>query len=76
MARRCIIFCDICNLAGVRHIEARRNLDRDSRDGRRISDGRSWFEGTDQEAVYQGWVLTSEGQHVCPVCAKNRRIVP
>ncbi|MEI6413029.1 MAG: hypothetical protein WCP34_02060 [Pseudomonadota bacterium] len=74
MARHCFMFCDICNLTGWHHVEARRDPDRNGRNGRRISDGRGWFEGTDQEAICHGWVLTPEGQHVCPVCAKNHHL--
>lgn len=68
MARRSFIFCDICNPLAIRYIEMRRSTGRNSRIGRRVTDGRNWFDGTDQEATLAGWVSTDDGQHVCPAC--------
>ena len=68
MARRSFIFCDICNPLAIRYIEMRRVMGRDSRIGRRLTDGRNWFDGTDEEAERAGWITTEDGQHVCPAC--------
>lgn len=70
MSRRNFIFCDICNPMGLRSVEMRRSIaGRDPRVGRRISDGRYWFEGEDAEAAKAGWVVVeASGQHICPVC--------
>lgn len=68
MARRSFIFCDICNPLAIRYIEMRRAGTRNSRIGRRLSDGRNWFDGTEEEATLAGWVATNDGQHVCPAC--------
>ena len=43
---RVIIFCDICNQQGVRYIEQQRSTQRGDDGGRRVTDGRSWYEGT------------------------------
>lgn len=69
MANRKFIFCDICNPQGVRIPEQRRASKRDVREGRRVTDGRMWFDGKIDEAVANhGWLVTKEGQHVCPYC--------
>ncbi len=68
MARRSFIFCDICNPLAFRYVEMRRSTGRDSRIGRRVSDGRNWFDGNDAEAKQSGWIATEDGQHVCPAC--------
>jgi hypothetical protein len=70
MTRRSFIFCDICNPMSLRAVEMRRSVSgRDPRVGRRISDGRSWFEGDDEAAKQAGWlIVASSGQHVCPTC--------
>lgn len=68
MARRSFIFCDICNPLAIRYIEMRRSIGRNARIGRRVSDGRNWFDGDDAEAALSGWVATDDGQHVCPAC--------
>lgn len=69
MVDRKFIFCDICNPQGVRVPEQRRNAKRDAREGRRITDGRMWFDGDIHEAVAShGWRVTADGQHVCPYC--------
>lgn len=67
-----LIFCDICNPQCIRSIEHRRGSDRDDRNGRRISDGRSWFEGSLTDAIeHKQWEVTDEGQHICPRCSKR-----
>jgi hypothetical protein len=71
MTRRHIIFCDICNTLGVRVVEARGDLNRNPRRGRRVSDGRMWFEGTDEEAHKAGWEIGPDNQHTCPDCLKR-----
>ena len=68
MSIRTIIFCDICNPQGLRTIEFRRAPRQDT-SGRRISDGRSWYQGSVFEAVDSaGWVISEEGKHICPNC--------
>lgn len=69
MAVRKFLFCDICNQRGTRLIEERRSLDR-SGEGRRISDGRTWFEGTFDEAKKVGWKILQK-KHVCPRCQER-----
>lgn len=73
MARRSFIFCDICNPLALRAIEMRRTSDRDCRDGRRLCDGRAWFDGSDHEAKHAGWVVADDGQHICPACFERLR---
>lgn len=73
MSIRKFIFCDICNPQGLRSIEFRRAPRISERNGRRLSDGRSWFDGDLSAAIKAGWVLTPDGQHVCPVCLMNRQ---
>lgn len=73
MARRSFIFCDICNPMALRAIEMRRVDGRDHRNGRRLSDGRAWFDGNDQEARFAGWLVAEDGQHICPACFERLR---
>jgi hypothetical protein len=75
MSRRTFIFCDICNPMGIRYVEMRRGAaGRDPRVGRRITDGRCWFEGDDAEARQVGWVtVEGSGQHICPTCFSHLR---
>ena len=73
LPRRSFIFCDICNPQAVRYVEMRRSIGRDSRIGRRLSDGRNWFEGSDEEAVAAGWVASEEGHYICPVCLRRMK---
>jgi hypothetical protein len=68
MSIRKFIFCDICNPQGLRTIEFRRAPRDNERTGRRISDGRSWFEGELNNAIDNDWVCTPDGQHICPAC--------
>ena len=69
MSIRTIIFCDICNPQGLRSIEFRRAPRDDKRSGRRISDGRTWYEGSVYEATASaGWKISKEGEHICPDC--------
>jgi len=68
MSIRKIIFCDICNPQGLRAIEFRRSPRSDGRTGRRISDGRSWFDGELSAALKAGWICTTEEKHICPAC--------
>jgi hypothetical protein len=72
MAHRSFIFCDICNPQAVREVEMRRASGRDGM-GRRITDGRVWFDGTDEEALAAGWVAAEDGQHICPACFDRMR---
>ncbi|PHS70353.1 MAG: hypothetical protein COB23_04365 [Methylophaga sp.] len=64
---RVIIFCDICNPQGIRYIEQNRSTSRGDEGGRRVTDGRSWFEGPIDEALKIDW-LQQEGDHICPRC--------
>jgi len=72
MTIRTFIFCDICNPQCVRSIEFRRAPRDGERSGRRISDGRAWFEGSVNLAVSQGWLIT-ENSHICPACRTLHR---
>jgi len=67
---RVIIFCDICNPQGVRYIEQTRSIQRSDVDGRRITDDRSWFEGSLEAALEQLWVYEN-GDHICPRCRER-----
>ncbi|MFW5451056.1 MAG: hypothetical protein ACKE9I_05610 [Methylophagaceae bacterium] len=64
---RVIIFCDICNPQGVRYIEQTRSTLRGDIEGRRITDGRSWYEGPLEEALEAGWDHEN-GKHICSRC--------
>ena len=68
MSIRTFIFCDICNTQALRSIEFRRSPRTEERYGRRLSDGRSWFEGLWAEAMKEGWNSNLKDQHVCPAC--------
>ena len=68
MAIRTFIFCDICNPQAIRIPEARRSFKREN-EGRRIFDGRKWFEGAIEDAVGNfGWLVTDDDMHICPCC--------
>lgn len=74
MSRRSFLYCDVCNPQATRVIELRRGgRDRDPRMGRRLIDGRAWFDGTDEEAAHHGWIGNADGHHVCPICAASIR---
>ena len=68
MSIRTFIFCDICNPQGLRSIEFRRKSRKDERSGRRLCDGRTWFEGDLSIAIENGWSIDANGEHVCPIC--------
>ncbi|MFQ3236052.1 MAG: hypothetical protein ACI9C4_001616 [Paraglaciecola sp.] len=70
---RAFIFCDICNRQGLRYIEQNRSSQRGDEGGRRVTDGRSWYEGTLQEALNVGWV-DDDGQHICPHCHQRAQL--
>lgn len=72
MARRSFIFCDICNPLAIREVEMRRASGRTG-GGRRLTDGRVWFDGTEKEALAAGWLSTEDGQHICPACFERMR---
>lgn len=67
MSIRKFVFCDICNPQALRSVEFRRAPRADERGGRRISDGRAWFEGEPGDAEKAGWLI-EVGRHVCPTC--------
>ncbi len=70
MSIREFIFCDICNRQAVRTIELRRSpREGAERNGRRLCDGRSWFEGGLSAAIQVGWKVVDD-QHICPLCNK------
>lgn len=71
MSIRSFLFCNACNPRGIRNPEQRRDQKRGkSKSGRRISDARSWFEGSLEEAVDNSdWVILPGGHHICPDCA-------
>ncbi len=71
MSIKTFIFCDICNPQGIRTIEFRRAPRKDNRNGRRICDGRFWFDGSLTTALKNGWHLDSLGRHLCPYCKNN-----
>ncbi|MFT4993383.1 MAG: hypothetical protein ACI965_000402 [Paraglaciecola sp.] len=64
---RTFIFCDRCNLQGLRYIEQNRSSQRGDEGGRRVTDGRSWYGGSVQEALEVGW-MCDDDQHICPPC--------
>jgi hypothetical protein len=68
MSIRVFIFCDHCNTHAIRSIEFRRAANRDKRVGRRIIDGRAWFDGDVVEAVKAGWKEIDNARHICPTC--------
>jgi len=68
MSMRHFIFCDICNAQGLRSIEFRRAPRKGESAGRRISDGRAWFEGQLLDALNAGWYETDDARHICPKC--------
>ena len=70
MSIRTFIFCDICNPQALRSIEFRRTPRENERSGRRLSDGRAWFDGSLTHAFSSGWVIDSNQQHICPECQK------
>jgi len=70
MSIRTFVFCDICNPQGLRSIEFRRTPRDEQRNGRRISDGRAWFEGKPEMARQAGWRCTPDDRHICPHCQK------
>lgn len=73
MSIRRFIFCDICNPKTIRQIEERRHSRRDDPAmGRRVSDGRAWFDGSEEEALEAGWLIEEDtGRHICPHCQKR-----
>jgi len=70
MSIRTFIFCDICNPQALRSVEFRRSPREEERNGRRLSDGRAWFDGDLSQALDSGWSIDEEGQNICPVCQK------
>lgn len=72
MAIRTFIFCDICNPQGIRYVEQRRAPKGERAHGRRLTDGRAWYEGPMDEAAREGWQANPEGdRHVCPRCRER-----
>ncbi len=66
MTTRTFIFCDVCNTNGIRDIESRRGNAQDSvcrtqGGGRRLTDGRAWFEGSVKNAIANGWHTNENG---------------
>ncbi len=75
MTIRHFIFCDVCNPQGLRTIDFRRKPRSESESGRRLSDGRAWFEGNSSQARKQGWSAMPDNRHMCPVC-RDRQTTP
>ncbi len=70
MSIRTFLFCDVCNPRGVRIPEQRRDMQHRNTQGRRVTDGRSWFEGDLKSAVNDNdWVSMDGGYYVCPICS-------
>ncbi|MFW5442937.1 MAG: hypothetical protein ACKE51_01345 [Methylococcaceae bacterium] len=69
MTIRNFIFCDICNPQALRSVEFRRSPRGNKRNGRRLSDGRAWFDGDISLALENGWSINNQGQHICPACS-------
>lgn len=69
---RIIVFCDTCNPQGIRYIEQQRNSERGDEGGRRITDGRAWYEGSLTEAGQIGWIIDGD-KHICPKCEARRK---
>jgi len=69
MSVRQFVFCDICNVSGIRQVEERRSHLRSG--GRRRIDDRAWVEGCRKTSVEQGWVTTARGQDVCVRCSER-----
>ncbi len=74
MSERTFVFCDFCNQTGIRSVEQRRDSRRGDRQGRRVSDDRSWFEGDVGEALSAGWYALADGRHVCPRCQERSQL--
>lgn len=55
-------------------VEFRRSPRDNERNGRRISDGRAWFDGTLAQAIASGWLQDGDGLHVCPTCRSHRNL--
>ena len=70
---RTFIFCDICNQHGLRYIEQNRSSKRGDVGGRRVTDGRSWYGGSLEEALKLGWMY-DDGEHICPRCHKRAQL--
>jgi hypothetical protein len=68
MTLRTIISCDQCNLRRIKSLEFRRGILDNTLTGRRLSDGRSWQEADFDYAIRNGWLSSSNGQHICPNC--------
>lgn len=52
--------------------ENRSLQDRREYDGRRITDGRSWYEGSLTDAIAQGWRTLGSDTIICPKCEKRK----
>ena len=73
MTLRTNISCDQCNLRRIKSLEFRRGIQDNTLTGRRLSDGRPWQEVDVDYAIKNGWLSSSDGQHICPSCqAENR----
>jgi len=68
MTLRTIISCDQCNLRRIKSLEFRRGIRDNTFTGRRLSDGRSWIEVDVDYVIKNGWLSSSNGQHLCPAC--------
>ena len=77
MSKRTFIFCDCCNPHGIRAINNRtKNIEKNgderrSNNGRRSIDECNWYEGSKEESLEHGWVITLDNQTLCPKCYEN-----
>ena len=71
MTQHMFLTCDACNQLGIRMVDGRRNGGRDPRNGRRITDGRAWFDGNQEEAKASGWMVLDDHRHICPDCHRR-----
>ena len=65
MITRKFIFCDGCNLKGIRMSCANDLHDK------RNADGCSSYESTLDDAINLGWQLSEQGDILCPYCVEN-----
>lgn len=54
--------------------EKRENQERRAFDGRRISDGRSWYEGSIESSIEHGWLIDENDFVICPKCRSRRQL--
>ena len=74
MSIKSIMFCDLCNQAGVRAVDRRISAEGSRLYGRRLHDGRSSVVYQPGDPMPEGWICDEAGQyHVCPLCVTRVR---